>query len=75
MNLRPILRPLLPLLLIALPCSRAGAWDYPGHRIVNELALASLPADFPAFVRDPAAAERIAFLSGEIGRASCRERV
>ncbi len=40
------------------------AWGAPGHRMVNELALASLPADFPAFVHEPAAAERIAFLSG-----------
>jgi len=44
------------------------AWDYEGHRIVNELALASLPSDFPAFVREPVAAERIAFLSGEPDR-------
>jgi hypothetical protein len=46
----------------------ARAWDYEGHRIVNQLALASLPADFPAFVRDPAATERIAFLAGEPDR-------
>jgi hypothetical protein len=46
----------------------AAAWDYEGHRMVNQLALASLPADFPAFVREPAAAERIAFLSGEPDR-------
>ncbi|MES2659053.1 MAG: hypothetical protein V4689_10580 [Verrucomicrobiota bacterium] len=44
------------------------AWDYEGHRIVNRAALASLPADFPAFVREPAASERIAFLSGEADR-------
>ncbi|MBI3884927.1 MAG: hypothetical protein HY302_04265, partial [Opitutae bacterium] len=41
----------------------ARAWDYTGHRLVNELALASLPADFPAFVRAPAAVERVAFLA------------
>lgn len=46
----------------------ALAWDYEGHRTVNSLALASLPADFPAFVREPANAERIAFLSGEPDR-------
>jgi hypothetical protein len=44
------------------------AWDYEGHRIVNQLALASLPAEFPAFVREPANAERIAFLAGEPDR-------
>lgn len=41
------------------------AWDYAGHRIVNQLALKSLPAEFPAFVLEPANAERIAFLAGE----------
>lgn len=46
----------------------AWAWDYEGHRIVNAAALAALPADFPAFVREPAAAERIAFLAGEADR-------
>jgi hypothetical protein len=44
------------------------AWDYAGHRTINQLALASLPADFPTFVREPAAAERIAFLAGEPDR-------
>ena len=56
------------ILLTASGAPRARAWDYEGHRIVNQLALASLPADFPAFVRQPAAAERIAFLSGEPDR-------
>ena len=46
----------------------ALAWDYPGHRIVNQLALASLPADFPRWVQAPASAERIAFLAGEPDR-------
>jgi hypothetical protein len=44
------------------------AWDYEGHRVVNQLALASLPADFPAFALAPAARERIAFLGGEPDR-------
>lgn len=39
------------------------AWDVPGHRAVNLLALEALPKDFPAFVREPAAVERIAFLA------------
>lgn len=46
----------------------ARAWDYEGHRVVNQLALASLPKEFPAFVKTPEAAERIAFLSGEPDR-------
>jgi hypothetical protein len=44
------------------------AWDYEGHRAVNELALASLPTNFPAFVLEPAARERVAFLAGEADR-------
>lgn len=44
------------------------AWDYEGHRTVNQLALASLPTNFPAFVFTPAARERIAFLGGEPDR-------
>ena len=46
----------------------AFAWDYEGHRIVNQLALASLPTNFPAFVRQAETAERIAFLAGEPDR-------
>ncbi|HKQ40733.1 MAG TPA: hypothetical protein VJ063_21880 [Verrucomicrobiae bacterium] len=46
----------------------ARAWDYEGHRLINQLALASLPTNFPAFVKEPPAAERIAFLAGEPDR-------
>ena len=64
MNLR-----LVPLLLAALCAAPAlHAWDYAGHRLVNQLALAGLPPEFPAFVRTPQAAERIAFLAGEPDR-------
>lgn len=44
------------------------AWDYEGHRLVNGVALAALPKEFPAFVRMPANAERIKFLAGEPDR-------
>ncbi len=44
------------------------AWDYEGHRIVNQLAIASLPTNFPAFVKTPSAVARIAFLGGEPDR-------
>jgi hypothetical protein len=58
--------------LAALVCvaaaSVAHAWDYEGHRMVNQLAIQSLPADFPAFVREPANVERVAFLAGEPDR-------
>jgi len=36
--------------------------------MVNAVALASLPADFPAFVREPANAARVTFLAGEPDR-------
>jgi hypothetical protein len=53
---------------LLLSAAGALAWDYEGHRLVNQLALASLPTNFPAFVKEPAAAERITFLSGEPDR-------
>jgi hypothetical protein len=64
MSSRPVLFTLCSLVLAA----TASAWDYEGHRIVNQIALASLPADFPAFVREPANAERISWLCSEPDR-------
>ena len=58
----------LSLVLAVLAPAALRAWDYEGHRMVNQVALAALPKDFPAFVRAPAAAERIAFLAGEPDR-------
>lgn len=46
----------------------ALAWDYEGHRVVNQIALAALPADFPAFVREAENAARIAWLASEADR-------
>ena len=68
MNPRACSRLAALVFLSALGLPSARAWDYEGHRIVNQLALASLPSDFPAFVHEPAAAERIAFLAGEPDR-------
>lgn len=51
-----------------LPIPDCQAWDYDGHRLVNQIALASLPKEFPAFIATPEARERIAFLSGEPDR-------
>ena len=48
--------------------TNALAWDYEGHHAVNELALASLPKNFPTFVLTPEARTRIAFLAGEADR-------
>ena len=57
------------LCLFALTAATATrAWDYEGHRLINQLALDSLPANFPGFVRTAAARERIGFLSGEPDR-------
>lgn len=55
-------------LLILFGPRRADAWDYEGHYVINQLALASLPTNFPAFALTPAARERIAFLAGEPDR-------
>jgi hypothetical protein len=54
--------------LAAIAPAMLRAWDYPGHSIINQLALRSLPADFPAFVRESENAGRIAFLAGEPDR-------
>ena len=59
---------LLIALLAGFAQSSAFAWDYEAHRVANQLALASLPTNFPAFVHHPASAERIAFLAGEPDR-------
>jgi hypothetical protein len=58
----------LVLFLALLDPSRARAWDYEGHRLINQLALASLPTNFPSFVRTASARERVAFLAGEPDR-------
>src|SRR2546422_8485989 len=61
-------RAALTLLLGRAMVSRLAAWDYEGHRIINHLALPSLPTNSPAFSRTPAARERVAFLAGEPDR-------
>ena len=53
---------------VAIVAPALHAWDYEGHRLVNKLAVAGLPAEFPSFVRTPANVERIAFLAGEPDR-------
>ncbi len=58
----------LALLLVGAQTVSVRAWDYAGHRAVNLLALETLPAGFPAFVKTPEARERIGFLAGEPDR-------
>ncbi len=65
---RLFLRTLSLLTLLELASLHALAWDYTYHRLINEAALASLPTNFPSFVRTPEAAERIGFLAGEPDR-------
>lgn len=52
-------RPLCAAFVAIAAAAVAHAWDAEGHRIVNQVALYSLPADFPAFARDAAATDRI----------------
>ena len=69
MRMKPISASLALLVGLGVFSSRSvRAWDYEGHRAVNQLALAALPTNFPAFVRAPEAAERVAFLAGEPDR-------
>ncbi len=46
----------------------AHAWGDDGHRIVNRLAAADLPAGVPAFLRSPAAIAEIEYLGPEPDR-------
>lgn len=61
-------RSFLGLLLILGGLLSAPAWDYDGHRFINQTALSLLPTHFPAWAREPEARERIAFLGGELDR-------
>jgi hypothetical protein len=56
------------IVFIGLNTGTLHAWDYDGHHTINELALASLPADFGGFELTPALKARIAFLAGEPDR-------
>lgn len=64
---RFFLRVAAGMLLLGVQCT-GWAWDYEMHRVVNQLALATLPPEFPAWVRTPEAQERIAYLAGEPDR-------
>jgi hypothetical protein len=64
----PFVRSLLISALLIAGIHSVRAWDYEGHRVVNQIALSSLPTNFPAFVKTSANRERIAFLAGEPDR-------
>ena len=59
---RPSTLSLVPLALL-FAVSPVRAWDYDGHRIVNELAFDSLPANFPAFAREAGNRDRVIYLA------------
>ena len=46
----------------------AHAWGNEGHRMINRLAITTLPADVPAFLRTPAAIREVAYLGPEPDR-------
>ncbi len=54
--------------ILALSSLRALSWDQEGHRLINLLALRSLPPEFPSFVRGKDAEARLAYLSSEPDR-------
>jgi hypothetical protein len=45
-----------------------SGWSNRGHRLVNQAAAESLPADMPAFMRDPRAVSEISYLGPEPDR-------
>jgi hypothetical protein len=55
---------LFPLLSV----QSAFGWGSDGHRIINRLAGAALPADLPAFLRSPAALDALEYYSPEPDR-------
>ncbi len=60
--------PAAVLIGLVLNASAACAWESNGHRIINRLAAATLPADVPAFLRSPAAIDEIEYLGPEPDR-------
>jgi S1/P1 Nuclease len=61
-----LLLALLGVALVAVPSS--FGWGSKGHTMINKLAVESLPADVPAFLRTPEAIAEIAYLGPEPDR-------
>lgn len=59
------MRKLLLTVMLATAPLPAGAWGYFGHRMISEVAVKSLPADLPAFLRSDLAVAQIGALSQE----------
>jgi len=60
--------PTAGLLCLVLASQPAHAWEQEGHRMINKLAITTLPADTPAFLRSPAAIDEIEYLGPEPDR-------
>jgi hypothetical protein len=56
------------LALAAAPPPAAHAWGNEGHRLINRLAAANLPADVPAFLHSEAAVNEMEYLGPEPDR-------
>jgi hypothetical protein len=56
------------IVVAALCCGPAFGWGADGHRIVAAVAVKALPAEIPAFLRTPVAAERVGYLAPEPDR-------
>jgi len=55
---------------LILTAGQAGAWGASGHRVISRLGVASLPAELPAFLKDPVVIDQI----GELGREPDRSK-
>lgn len=54
----------LPMMMV----EQGWAWGETGHRLINRLAVATLPAEMPEFLRDAAAANAMEYLGPEPDR-------
>ncbi|MGH9726565.1 MAG: hypothetical protein ACRD41_15995, partial [Candidatus Acidiferrales bacterium] len=66
--MRTLSRCLLLLALGAAALPSLFAWDEPGHRLIANLAVTALPADFPAWVKTPENFARLGYLAAEPDR-------
>jgi hypothetical protein len=68
-RLRSHLRPIAALALLPfLAVPQSFGWGDVGHKMINRLAIESLPADVPAFLRSPAALDEVEYLGPEPDR-------
>jgi methylenetetrahydrofolate--tRNA-(uracil-5-)-methyltransferase len=55
-------------MLLSIATPRSFAWGRDGHKIINRVAMDSLPANTPAFLRTPKALDEIGYLGPEPDR-------